>query len=53
MYYIAKTAQAAGLTVIAIDFVRHFPEYANRNILILGAFLFCFGWIIERYLLKR
>jgi len=53
MYYIAKLAQATGLTIIGLDFIRKFPEYPSRKIFILGIMLFIFGWIIERYMLKR
>ena len=52
MYHIAKIAQAAGLTIIGVDFIRSFPAVMNRKILSTGIILFLFGWIIERYMLK-
>jgi len=53
MYYIAKLVQAAGLTIVVIDFIRHFPELMNFRIMGVGVMLFLFGWIIQRYLLKK
>ena len=52
MYYIAKFAQAAGLTIILIEFVRNFPNLMNYRILGVGITVFLFGWIITRFLLK-
>jgi len=53
MYYLAKIAQAAGLTVIGIGFVAAFPKLMNTRILSVGVVLFISGWITERFLLKR
>ena len=53
MYYLAKIAQAAGLTLILIDFLKNFPNLMNRKILMAGIILFGFGWIVERFMLKR
>ncbi len=53
MYGIAKLAQAAGLGIIAFDFVRSFPDVMNRKILGVGILVFAFGWTIQRFLLKN
>ena len=53
MYYLAKIAQASGLTVIVIGFVSHFPRLINIKVFSTGLFLFIFGWIVENYLLKK
>ena len=53
MYYIGKFAQAAGLTIILVDFVMHFPNLMNPRILGVGIILFLCGWIINQYLLKK
>ena len=53
MYYLAKFAQASGLTVISIGYVLSFPHLMSRRLLSLGIMLFVFGWIIERFLLKH
>ncbi len=52
MYYLAKAFQAAGLGIITIDFIRHFPQVMNRQLLTVGILLFAIGWIIQRFLLK-
>jgi len=52
MYYLAKVFQAAGLAIITIDFMRHFPQVMNRKILTLGILLFGMGWVIQKFLLK-
>jgi hypothetical protein len=53
MYYLAKGTQAAGLTIIAIDFVRTFPDLMSRKILASGVILFILGWVIQRYLIQQ
>ena len=53
MYYLAKIAQAAGLTVLLMGFLKNFPNLMSHNMLMLGVLLFAFGWIIENFLLKR
>jgi hypothetical protein len=53
MYFIAKLAQAAGLGIIAIDFIRKFPYLMNTQILGAGILVFAFGWVIQAYLLKQ
>jgi len=52
MYYIAKLAQAAGLTVLLVAFIKNFPDLMSYRILGVGVGLFLVGWIVNRYLLK-
>lgn len=52
MYYLAKIAQASGLTVIAVGFFLAFPRLINVKIFVAGALVFIFGWIVEAFLLK-
>lgn len=53
MYLLAKCAQAAGLTIILIDFLRNFPNLMSRTILCVGIGVFFFGWSINKFLLKK
>ena len=53
MYYVCKTLQAGGLTIIFIGFLRSFPEVMDRKVLTMAILIFVFGWAIERFLLKR
>ena len=53
VYYIGKTLQFLGLSIIFIDFLRHFPELMSHRSLLIGAGFFCSGWIIDRFLLKQ
>ena len=53
MYYIAKIAQATGLTVILVGFLKDFPRLMNPGIFGTGAVIFMLGWIVERFMLKR
>lgn len=53
MYYIAKIAQATGLTVILIGFLKDFPRLMNPRIFGVGALIFVFGWIIQHFILRR
>ena len=52
MYYLAKIAQAAGLSIILWDFLRHFPALMNFKIWGIGIIIFLFGWLIQYFLLK-
>jgi len=52
MYYLAKIAQATGLTVITLGFLRNFPNLMSHKLLVTGILMFVFGWIIHRFLLK-
>ncbi len=53
MYYFAKIAQASGLTIVLIGYLTAFPELMNRKLLTMGLIVFGFGWLMERYLLKK
>ena len=53
MYYLAKIAQASGLTVVGVGFFLAFPKLINPKILGSGVLIFVFGWIVEVYLLKK
>ncbi len=53
IYYIAKIAQATGLTVILFGFLRDFPRLMNPRIFGTGAFIFLLGWTIQQFMLKR
>ena len=53
MYYIAKIAQAAGLTIILIGFIKSIPNLMNPRIFGVGILLFIFGWIITQFMLKK
>jgi len=53
MFYLAKFLQAAGLAIILIDFLRHFPGLMNVRILAAGVILFFSGWLIQQYLLRK
>ena len=48
LYYLAKLLQAAGMTVILIDYIRHFPELMSRTVLGIGIAVFAAGWGLER-----
>ena len=52
MFYIAKFFQAAGLTVILINFLVKFPALMNPKFLIAGVLLFLIGWLINKFLIK-
>lgn len=53
MYYIGKLAQAAGLTILLIAFIKNFPDLMSYRTLFVGLGFFGFGWVINKYLLKR
>lgn len=53
IYFIAKAAQVSGLIIILISFVRSFPSLMSPKILLAGILVFVFGWVIERFLLKK
>ena len=53
MYYLAKFLQAAGLTIILIDFIRRFPNLMNMRVLGAGIAVFTFGWLLERLNIGR
>lgn len=49
MYYLAKLLQAAGLTIVLIDFIRRFPNLMSMQILGAGVAVFVLGWFVERF----
>jgi len=53
MFYIGKLAQAAGLTILLLAFIRHFPGLMGYRELAVGSLLFLSGWIIDRFLLRK
>ena len=53
MYYLAKIAQATGLTLIAFGFLASFPRLMSHKLFLMGIVVFVFGWIIQKFLLKR
>ena len=53
MYYIGKLAQATGLTILLIEFIRNFPKLMSHQALLLGTGFFLVGWIITKYLTKK
>ncbi len=48
MLFIAKLAQATGMTLILIDFVRKFPDLMSPKILLVGALFFGIGWLMQK-----
>ncbi|MDP2654192.1 MAG: hypothetical protein Q8Q08_09190 [Candidatus Omnitrophota bacterium] len=48
-YVFAKILQAAGLVVILINFLTHFPNLMDMKVLAFGAAVFAAGWTIQRY----
>ncbi len=53
MYYLAKLAEASGLTVIVIGFIKSYPGLLNPKVFMAGIVLFGFGWIVEFFLLRK
>ena len=53
MYYVGKLIQGLGLTIILFDYLRTFPELMSRMILVIGVAMFTFGWVLNRFLLKK
>ncbi|MCR4337804.1 MAG: hypothetical protein NUV91_08380 [Candidatus Omnitrophica bacterium] len=53
MYHFSKFLQALGLIIIAIDFLRKFPNLMSPKVLVTGILLFICGWIIQKYLLRQ
>ena len=52
MYWVAKVFQAAGLGVMAMGFIRSFPNMMSRDLLLVSVVFFAVGWIIQRFCLK-
>ncbi len=53
MYYLAKIAQATGLTIILVEYIRKFPNLMSPRIFGVGILVFVFGWVINQFLLKK
>ena len=53
LYYLGKLFQAAGMTIIGIDFFRNFPALMSQKVLGLGIAIFAVGWVINRFLLRN
>ena len=53
MYYIAKIAQATGLTIVLTGFISRFPALINMKVFWTGTMIFLSGWIIQRFMLKN
>ncbi len=53
MYYLAKIAQATGLTIILLGYVSSLPGLMSRKVLMTGIIVFFFGWMIQKILLKN
>jgi hypothetical protein len=52
VYYLTKALQAAGLTIVLIDFIAKFPRLMSHSSLLIGIALFTLGWMIQRFLWK-
>ena len=52
MYYLAKTLQAAGLTVLGIGFILRFPKLVDHKTLLVSLAAFGLGWMIEQKTVK-
>ena len=53
MFYVAKFLQFLGLLICAGNFLIAFPHKMNYQSFFLSIFLFVFGWIIERFMLRQ
>ncbi len=53
MYYLAKLIQATGLTIIAFDFLKNFPQLMSMKILGMGIMLFTSGWLIQKFQIRH
>ena len=53
MYWVAKVFQAAGLGVMAMGFIKYYPNMMSRNLLLVSVLFFAIGWIIQAYMLKK
>ena len=48
MLFMAKLAQATGMAVVMIDFVRKFPDLMSPKILLVGVLFFGIGWLMQK-----
>ncbi len=53
MYWAAKAFQAAGLAIMILGFIRHFPNMMPHNVLLWSIVLFVIGWVIQVIVLKK
>ncbi|MDO8674806.1 MAG: hypothetical protein Q7K71_01655 [Candidatus Omnitrophota bacterium] len=53
MYWAAKIFQAAGLAIMILGFIGHFPKTMPLNILLLSIVFFAIGWVIQVIVLKK
>ena len=52
MYYIAKSLEFIGLSIILFGFLKKLPNLMSLYDIIYGVVFFTVGWIIEKYTLK-
>ena len=53
MYWAAKIFQAAGLGIMVLGFIRHFPNMMPGRVLLLSIAFFAVGWAIQAMMLKK
>ena len=53
MYWVAKIFQAAGLALMILGFIRHFPNMMPPNVLLTSIVFFAVGWVIQVMVLKK
>ncbi len=53
MRFMAKLAQATGLTLILIDFVRKFPDLMSPKMLGIGVLIFGTGWLMQKMVVPK
>jgi hypothetical protein len=53
MYWVAKIFQAAGLALMILGFIRHFPKMMPYNVLLTSIAFFAVGWVIQVIMLKK
>ncbi len=52
MYWAAKAFQAGGLGLMALGFIKYFPNLMPRTIVMIALAFFAVGWVIQRFCLK-
>ena len=53
MVFMAKLAQATGMAIIMIDFLRKFPDLMSPKILGIGALIFGLGWLMQKMVVPK
>lgn len=53
MLFMAKLAQATGMTVVMFDFVRKFPDLMSPKILGIGVLIFGIGWLMQKRVVQK